>query len=157
MHKVRPQVIVIQRLKRPSPCRSPEENAKYCSLFFRPWTLLTGDVIVPNLSSLGLPVELLYSIYESPLTQPLKMQDVCSTKQTKVAVNTAPKKYPAQQQPQRTESCETSAMACCMVAVCARLCGQQISSTTHSKFLNTDNGWNKLHARNRSGQRWSGI
>ena len=46
---------------------------------------------MPNLSSLGLPVELLYSIYESPLTQPLKMQDVCSTKQTKVAVNTAPK------------------------------------------------------------------
>ena len=34
VRKVRPQVVVIQGLRRPGPCRSPEENAKYCSLFF---------------------------------------------------------------------------------------------------------------------------
>ena len=45
---------------------------------------------MPNLSSLGLPVELLYSMYESPLIQPLKMQKVCSTRKAKVAGSTAP-------------------------------------------------------------------
>ena len=63
-----------------STCSSSEENAKYCSLFFRPWTLLIGDVIVPNLSSLGLPVELLHSIYESQHIKPLKIQKVCASK-----------------------------------------------------------------------------
>ena len=38
VRKKRPDVIVIEGLKMPSTSRSPTENAKYCSLFFRPWT-----------------------------------------------------------------------------------------------------------------------
>ena len=79
VRKARPEVVVIQASRRPNACRSPEENAKYCSLFFQagPWTLLIGDVILPNLSLLGLPVELLHSAYDTQQIRPLKMRKVC--------------------------------------------------------------------------------
>ena len=41
--KKRPDVVVIEGLRMPRASRSRNENAKYCSLFFRPWTLLPGN------------------------------------------------------------------------------------------------------------------
>ena len=40
----------------PRPGRNPETNGKYCSVFFRPWTLLSGQgsVMIPELQHLGI-------------------------------------------------------------------------------------------------------
>ena len=50
-------------MKLPSPSRSAQENAKYCSLFFRPWTNLIGSVVVPNITLLGCNRGVLQTIY----------------------------------------------------------------------------------------------
>ena len=39
----RPHVVIIEALRMPSTNRTPTYNSQYCSLFFRPWTLLQGD------------------------------------------------------------------------------------------------------------------
>jgi len=64
IRKKRPDVVVIEGLKMPSTARSDIENAKYCSLFFRPWTLLNGDMLVPHLALLGCGRTVLQQVYE---------------------------------------------------------------------------------------------
>jgi len=59
----RPEVPVLEGVALPRQGRSQEQNAKYCSVFFRPWTLLEGAVTsserpdrsvdVPHLRQLG--------------------------------------------------------------------------------------------------------
>ena len=63
MRKKRPDVVVIEGLKMPRASRAPAENAKYCSLFFRPWTLLAGNIDTPHLSLLGLSLQNLEAYY----------------------------------------------------------------------------------------------
>ena len=63
MRKKRPDVVVIEGLKMPRASRAPAENAKYCSLFFRPWTLLAGNIDTPHLSLLGLSFKHLEAYY----------------------------------------------------------------------------------------------
>ena len=58
-------MVVIENLFLPSVKRKPVYNAQYCSLFFRPWTLLEGDATVPHLSLLGITTSSLREIYES--------------------------------------------------------------------------------------------
>ena len=70
--KKRPQVIVIEGLKLPNTNRPASYNAQYCSLFFRPWTLLEGDLTVPHLSLLGVDRKSLQVIYEQQIKSPLK-------------------------------------------------------------------------------------
>ena len=65
VRKKRPDVVVIEGLKMPSPSRSAQENAKYCSLFFRPWTNLLGTAVVPNIALLGCSRSVLQAIYLS--------------------------------------------------------------------------------------------
>ena len=77
VRRPRPHVIVIEGLKRPSASRSPTENAKYCSLFFRPWTLLSGKTHVPNLALLGLSLSNRKTVYET-CTQLQPKADKCS-------------------------------------------------------------------------------
>ena len=48
-----PHVPVLEGSPLPSPSRSKEENGKYFSLFFRPWTLVDTRPDVPHLSQLG--------------------------------------------------------------------------------------------------------
>ena len=72
LRKKRPDVIVIEGLKQPSSSRTDTENAKYCSLFFRPWTLLSGDPKVPHLSLLGCSRSVLGQLYTSKEEPPLK-------------------------------------------------------------------------------------
>ena len=60
----RPYVIVINGERKPSSSRTATENAKYCSLFFRPWTALRGDAQVPHISLLGCPHDVLQKVYE---------------------------------------------------------------------------------------------
>ena len=69
VRKKRPDVVVIEGIKLPSSARSPIFNSQYCSLFFRPWTLLSGTPRVPHLSLLGLRWDSLRELYE-PNTQP---------------------------------------------------------------------------------------
>ena len=47
----------------PRASRPSAENAKYCSLFFRPWTLLSGNMDIPHLSLLGLSLQHLEVYY----------------------------------------------------------------------------------------------
>ena len=63
MRKKRPDVVVIEGLKMPRASRAPAENAKYCSLFFLPWTLLAGNIDTPHLSLLGLSLQHLEVYY----------------------------------------------------------------------------------------------
>ena len=63
--KQRPDVVVINGLKLPSSARSAIFNSQYCSLFFRPWTLLHGSSRVPHLSILGLRWEALQEVYDT--------------------------------------------------------------------------------------------
>ena len=63
MRKKRPDVVVIEGLKMPRASRPSAENAKYCSLFFRPWTLLSGNMDIPHLSLLGLSLQNLEVYY----------------------------------------------------------------------------------------------
>ena len=65
VRKRRPDVVVIERLFLPSVKRKPVYNAQYCSLFFRPWTLLQGDATVPHLSLLGMTASSLREVYET--------------------------------------------------------------------------------------------
>ena len=55
--KPRPEVPIIEKLLIPKAGASADYNARYCSLFFRPWTLFGHiiDVDVPRLSMLGVP------------------------------------------------------------------------------------------------------
>jgi hypothetical protein len=69
-----PDVVVIEGLKMPSTARSAAYNAQYCSLFFRPWTLLEGDERVPNLGLLGLPQQQLAAHYGPALRCAAKVQ-----------------------------------------------------------------------------------
>jgi hypothetical protein len=63
LRKKRPDVVVVEGLRMPSTARSDVDNAKYCSLFFRPWTLLQGDAQVPFLSLLGIGRSILEEVY----------------------------------------------------------------------------------------------
>ena len=54
VRKRRSDVVVIDGLLPPSANKSSVDNAKYSSLFFRPWTLFSGGASVPHLSRLGL-------------------------------------------------------------------------------------------------------
>ena len=74
IRKKRPDVVVIEGLKLPSTARSDAENAKYCSLFFRPWTLLPGGVYVPHLSLLGVSTKILQQVYETSAAHESSLQ-----------------------------------------------------------------------------------
>ena len=63
VRKRTPDVVIIENAKMPSVNRSSVYNAQYCSLFFRPWTLLEGDDVVPHLSLLGLSAASLKVFY----------------------------------------------------------------------------------------------
>ena len=69
VRKARPDVIVIQGLKLPNPNRSNLYNGQYCNLFFRPWTLLSGDPTVPHITLLDLDRAFLQVLYNSPAMQ----------------------------------------------------------------------------------------
>jgi len=56
-------VVVIEGLGLPRSTRSSTYNAQYCSLFFRPWTLRVGDMIVPQFSLLGMDSKVLQGWY----------------------------------------------------------------------------------------------
>ena len=74
--KMRPDVVVIDGLSRPSTCRSATENARYCSLFFRPWSLLNGDAEAPHFSLLGCNLEAAQNAYNAmhmPAEKKIKM------------------------------------------------------------------------------------
>ena len=66
VRKKRPDVVVIEG-KRPSATRSTKENAKYFSLFFRPWTLLAGNTMVPNIALLGCVLDKVQELYDKSL------------------------------------------------------------------------------------------
>ena len=65
----RPHVPVIEGCPLPSSDRQNDDAAKYCSVFFRPWTLLEGSADVPELRLLGTRPEQLRRIYEQVATQ----------------------------------------------------------------------------------------
>ena len=52
--KARPDVVLIEKCKLPHPSKPNDYIGQYYNLFFRPWTLLPGEVTVPNLTLLGL-------------------------------------------------------------------------------------------------------
>ena len=83
VRKKRPDVVVIEGLKLPSLSRTAVENAKYCNLFFRPWTNLTGTAVVPHISLLGCNREMLERVY---LGQAAKCSEAGPTvaKQTRI-------------------------------------------------------------------------
>ena len=53
VRRPRPRVPVLEGAPVPSPSRSPEANAKYFSVFFRPWTLLPKAGDIPHLATIG--------------------------------------------------------------------------------------------------------
>ena len=55
-------------------CTVIDGSAKYCSLFFRPWPLLNGDVVVPSITLLGLTRARLTMVYEKTPEQPDKVR-----------------------------------------------------------------------------------
>ena len=59
----RPYVPVLEGAPLPNGNRRPEDNAKYCLTFFRPWTLLSGSADVPELQHLGAPPSALNGFY----------------------------------------------------------------------------------------------
>lgn len=65
VRKTRPNVVMIEGLKLPSARQTTSYNAKYCSLFFKPWTLLHGFADVPHLSLLGFTTHALSIVYKS--------------------------------------------------------------------------------------------
>ena len=85
VRKTRPDVIVIEGLKKPSVSQSSVHNAKYCSLFFRPWTLLAGTMRVPNISLLGLNLENLQAVYDASFDdrKVLKVRKTCRVQTAK--------------------------------------------------------------------------
>ena len=70
--------MVIEGLKLPSTSRSSIYNSQYCSLFFRPWTFLAGNEIVPHLSLLGVRKEALVICYNGNIEQQNKHYKVSS-------------------------------------------------------------------------------
>ena len=81
--KQRPDVVVIEGLKLPSSARTSIFNSQYCSLFFRPWTLLSGSSRVPHLSLLGLRWEALQEVYDTTSQRDSKKQKTVSLLQEK--------------------------------------------------------------------------
>ena len=63
VRRPRPVVVVIEGLGLPRSTRSSTYNAQYCSLFFRPWTLRVGDMIVPQFILLGMDSKVLQGWY----------------------------------------------------------------------------------------------
>ena len=59
----RPYVPVLEGAPLPSTARSSDENAKYFSVFFRPWTLVAGSEDVPELQHLAIPPGMLSTVY----------------------------------------------------------------------------------------------
>ena len=59
----RPMVPVFQHSKLPRPNRSSEENARLCSVYFRPWTLHAGHAMLPHVPHL-----LQLAMYPQPLS-----------------------------------------------------------------------------------------
>ena len=49
----RPYVPVLEGSRVPGPQTAPEDTAKYCSLFFRPWSLIADTIRVPYLANMG--------------------------------------------------------------------------------------------------------
>ena len=49
----RPYVPVLEGSRLPGPSAAPEDSAKYCSLFFRPWSLVSDTAHVPFLANMG--------------------------------------------------------------------------------------------------------
>ena len=49
----RPHVPVLEGSRLPGPSAAPEDSAKYCSLFFRPWSLVSDTAHVPFLANMG--------------------------------------------------------------------------------------------------------
>ena len=49
----RPIVPVLEGVPLPSPAKPAEENAKYFSVFFRPWTLLHAQTDIPHMANLA--------------------------------------------------------------------------------------------------------
>ena len=62
--KKRPDVVIIEGLRRPSAKATKTYNSQYQSLFFRPWTLHYGCAEVPHLKLLGLPQTSLTRVYK---------------------------------------------------------------------------------------------
>jgi hypothetical protein len=62
--KPRPEVVCVEGVHMPKASRSATDNSKYCSLFFRPWTLNEGLVQVPHISLLGYKHDDVVSLYE---------------------------------------------------------------------------------------------
>ena len=59
----RSYVPVLEGTRLPSALQRHQDNAKYCSVFFRPWTLLAGTEDVPELQHLGAKLDALRIIY----------------------------------------------------------------------------------------------
>ena len=55
--RFRPYVPILEGVAPPSPSKPAEDNAKYLSLFFRPWTLGEATPSIPHLARLGVPVQ----------------------------------------------------------------------------------------------------
>ena len=68
----RPAVVVIENLPKPSVGKSQEYNSQYCSLFFRPWTLYHGNIVIPPFELLGLPSSELRKWHEGRTQPPVK-------------------------------------------------------------------------------------
>ena len=51
----RPHVPVLEGNRLPGPSTGTEDKAKYCSLFFRPWSLIFNTSHVPYLPNMGFP------------------------------------------------------------------------------------------------------
>ena len=49
----RPYVPVLEGSRVPGPQTAPEDTAKYCSLFFRPWSLIADTIRVPYLANMA--------------------------------------------------------------------------------------------------------
>jgi hypothetical protein len=81
VRKKRPDVVIIESLRLPSAKRSTMDNAKYCSLFFRPWTLLHGSTDIPHISLLCLTRHNLEEVYGNDNAQ-ARPQNSCNHRQT---------------------------------------------------------------------------
>ena len=79
--KQRPDFVVIEGLAMPARRQSTQYNSKYCSLFFRPWTLFPGNVDVPHLSLLAIPRVPLQAFYASYFEDVESKADVKATLQ----------------------------------------------------------------------------
>ena len=76
-------IILEAGLKLPSSARTAIFNSQYCSLFFRPWTLLNGSSRVPHLSLLGLRWEAMQEVYDTTSQRDPKKQKLVSLSEEK--------------------------------------------------------------------------